>query len=68
MGKTIYTGVILLFLFVVGALIYPTVYSITSSVDVSGWLPINQAAMIGFTYFFLFFIMYLSYRKFKGDD
>ena len=67
MGKTIYTGVILIFLLSVGALIYPTVYKIASAVDVTGWLPITKAGMVAFSYFFLFFMLYLAYKKFKGD-
>lgn len=67
MGKAFYAGVIIFLLLVVGALLYPTIYSITSSADVTGFLDITKAGMIFLSYAFIMFIIYAVYRMIKGD-
>ena len=63
--KGSYLAVVALVLIVFGLLLYPTVREMIGLVDISGLLPLTQAAVTSLPYLFLGFVIYGIYQQAK---
>ena len=61
MGKYVFFGVVAFLVIIVGMLLYPTIYTNWSGIDVTGFTALEKAGMAILSYAFIFFMVYLIY-------
>jgi len=65
MGKYVFFGVVAFLVIIVGMLYYPTVHSVYSGIDITGFTVLEKAGMAILSYGFIFFMIYLVYAHIK---
>lgn len=65
MGKYVFYGVVAFLVVIIGMLLYPTVHTNYSGIDVTGFTDLEKAGMIVSSYTFIFFIVYIVWTHIK---
>jgi len=61
MGKYVFAGVVAFLVIIVGMLLYPTIHTNWSGIDVTDFTALEKSGMVILSYAFIFFMAYLVY-------